>query len=549
MGLQCVSEDTLLLPPVTLKGSPLTTCPFILNGGPMSNRPTSLLSSGEYKRKPSAKKLAAEYYNDENYDTIALNTENIIDTETLGNTSLRYEGNSYNLSYIAIHKPIWKCKQTLQVSMVFTSPEFAILHICIPIEMANSDIGANAFLAHWLYDDQMPPGLTVNQLLNFSTATVSFMGLQYCLRYNNKANLSPYTFFNFDTPLYINSLRCPSWINLDSVTRKTSDEIFNLMMHGQVTYYERDITDPRLISKESHFSDERTQNTVKPVLYSVKREVMYKKKVVTEGFSNKSLENVKCYPINLNTQIDDNGHVVIDQATNKPIDLTSVKSSAAIDPKLALNSANAATETNNSIRSWIVFIIIGSIAGIFILIAIIYLLQAKSATPPAAVAPAGPAVPEVEYSETTTALRAAADAAKAAAIAATAAAQTVPQASLQGSMLAAVAYPFINSQSQGGKLSLIDYKQQGPTYKAAHAIIQARLAEQKAAAAEEANAVFSGIAAKAAKSAKKAADADKLALDAQKNAREKIARRASPAPAPPAPPAPAPPPALSTGAV
>lgn len=354
----------------------------------MSNRPTSLLSSGEYKRKATTKKLSsAEYYNDENYDTIVLNTENIIDPETLGNTSLRYEGHSYNLSYIAIHKPIWKSKHTLQVSMVFTSPEFAILHICIPIEMANSDIGANAFLAHWLYDEQMPPGLTVNELLNFSTANVSFAGLQYCLRYNNKANVSPYTFFNFDTPLYINSLRCPSWINLDSVTRKTSDEIFNLMMHGQVTYYERDITDPRLISKESHFSDERTQTSVKPVLYSVKREVMYKKKVVTEGFSQKTLENVKCYPINLNTQIDDQGHVVIDQATKKPVDLASINSAAyaKLDPTLALNAANAAKESNNTMRSWTVFIVIAIIAGLFIIVAAIYFFRGKSAT---AVAPA-----------------------------------------------------------------------------------------------------------------------------------------------------------------
>ena len=389
MGLQCVSEDSILLPPVALKGSRLTTCPFVLNGAPMSNRPTSLLSSGEYKRITTKKISAQEYYNDENYDTVPLNTENIIDPETLGNTSLRYEGQSYNLSYIAIHKPIWKCNYKLQVSMVFTSPEFAILHICIPIEMANSDIGANAFLAHWLYDDNMPPGLTVNELLNFSTASVSFTSLQYCLSYNNKANVSPYTFFNFDTPLYINSLRCPSWINLDSVTRKTSDEIFNLMMHGQVTYYERDITDPRLISKESHFSDERTQNRIKPLLYSVKREVMYKKKVITEGFSQKTLENVKCFPIDLNTQIDDQGHVVIDSKTNKPVDLASINSSAyaKLDPTLALNAANAAKETNNTMRYWTVFIVISVIAGLFIIVAAVYFFRGKSATPVAPVAP------------------------------------------------------------------------------------------------------------------------------------------------------------------
>jgi hypothetical protein len=395
MGLQCVSEDTLLLPPVNLKGSPLTICPFVLNGAPMSNRPTSLQSSGEYIRKPSAKKLGAEYYNDENYDTVALNTENIIDPETLGNTTLRYESNSYNLSYVAIHKPIWKCKQRLQVSMVFASQEFAILHICIPIEMANSDIGANPFLAHWLYDEQMPPGLTVNQLLNFSTANVSFTGLQYCLRYNNKANLSPYTFFNFDTPLYINSLRCPLWINLDSVTRKTSDQIFNLMMHGQVTHYERDITDPRLISKEAHFSDERTQSLVKPLLYSVKREVMYKKKVITEGFSNKTLQNVKCYPINLNTQIDDNGNVVVDPQTNKPVDLASISSSTrqTMSPQLALNAEKASQETNNMIRGWTVFIVIAVIGGIFTLVVSIYLLSGKSATGGAAAPPAPGAAP------------------------------------------------------------------------------------------------------------------------------------------------------------
>jgi hypothetical protein len=387
MGLQCVSEDSILLPPVKVKGTPLPTCPFVLNGAPMSNRPTSLLSSGEYKRKTTKTLSADQYYNDENYDTIALNTDNIIDTESLGNTTLRYEGHSYSLSYIAIHKPIWKSKHNLQLSMVFTSPEFAILHIGIPIEMANSDIGANAFLAHWLYDDKMPPGMTVNELLNFNTATVSFMGLQYCLRYNNKANVSPYTFFNFDTPLYINSSRCPSWINLDSVTRKTSDEIFNLMMHGQVTYYERDITDPRLISKESHFSDERTQNSVKPIMYSVKREVMYKKKVITEGFSQKTLQNVKCYPINLNTQIDDQGHVVIDQATNKPVDLASIDSSAyaKLDPTLALNAANAAKESNNTMRSWTVFIVIAVIAGLFIIVAAVYFFRGISTTPEATV--------------------------------------------------------------------------------------------------------------------------------------------------------------------
>ena len=148
MGLQCVTEDSILLPPVKVKGTALSTCPFILNGAPMSNRPSSLPASSEYVRKQSTKKISAdEYYNHENYDIVDINTDNIIDPDSLGNTTLRYEGTSYNLNYIAIHKPIWNKETTLQLSMLFTSPEFAILHICIPIEQANSDIGANAF---WL---------------------------------------------------------------------------------------------------------------------------------------------------------------------------------------------------------------------------------------------------------------------------------------------------------------------------------------------------------------------------------------------------------------
>ena len=83
----------------------------------------------------------------------------------------------------------------------------------------------------------------------------------------------------------------------------------------------RDVKDPRLISIESHFSDDRTQNSVKPIYYTIKKEDLYKKKV--EGFASQNLQNVKCYPINLQTQLDDNGSVIIDQTTQKPVDIRS----------------------------------------------------------------------------------------------------------------------------------------------------------------------------------------------------------------------------------
>ena len=397
MGLQCVSEDNILLPPAKLDySSGISTCPFVLNGAPMSNRPTSLPNSGEFRRKAKGK-------GEDEYYTINLNTENIINHESFGNTTLRYESQNYTLNYIAIHKSIWN--EGAEVSMVFTTPEFAILHICIPINLTKTDEDTNPFLTHWLYDDSMRPGFTVNELMNFSQETVSFAGIQYCLRYNNKANVAPYTLFMFKTPLNVNVLKCPAWITKLSIPspvpsvpgvhsgngsymRKTADEIFNLMMHGHLTYYLRDVSDPKLISVESHFSGERTQNVVKPVMYSVKREVLYKKKKKIEGFGNMALQNVKCFPIDLNTQIDDNGQVIIDQTTNKPVDLASIDSSAysSMDPTLALNAQNAALERSNNIRFTVVYITIACICAIIILVIVIYLFRGTSATAPVATA-------------------------------------------------------------------------------------------------------------------------------------------------------------------
>ncbi len=171
-------------PPVTLNFSlaPQPYSPFVLNGAPMTNRPASLPNSGEYRRKADALKnpKTPKYYNADNYYTVNLNTENIIGPESFGNTTMRYESETYTLNYIAIHSPIWSNENSPQLSLVLTTPEFKILHLCIPITLTNSDDSANPFLRYWLYDDStMPLGFTVNEILNFSQPTVSFATLQY----------------------------------------------------------------------------------------------------------------------------------------------------------------------------------------------------------------------------------------------------------------------------------------------------------------------------------------------------------------------------------
>ena len=412
----CVSEDAVLRPPVTLNFSlaPQPSSPFVLNGAPMTNRPASLPNSGEYRRGAEALKnpKTPKYYNADNYYTVNLNTKNIIGPESFGNTTMRYDGETYTLNYMAIHAPIWKSLDSQpQLSLILTTPEFKILHLCIPINLTDSDDQANPFLRYWLHDESpLPSGFTVNEILNFSQPTVSFATLHYCLKYNNSEEVTPYLFCLFKDGLNINASKAPAWItklstpdklpaegSTDSYMRKTSDDIFNLMMHGQFRYFMRDVKDPRLVSVEQHFSDDRTQDVIKPVIYTVKREFLFKKKT-SEGFSGNqiNLQNVKCYPINLNTQIDNTGNVVIDQTTKKPVDLASINSSMykSLDPSLALDASNAAAANNNNIRFYVVLGIIGLIVICFTIVIIIWIFNGASfaaATPLGAGAGAGAA--------------------------------------------------------------------------------------------------------------------------------------------------------------
>jgi len=405
----CVSEDAVLRPPATLNFSlaPQPTNPFMLNGAPMTNRPASLPNSGEYRRRAEALKnpKTPKYYNADNYYTVNLNTKNIIGPDSFGNTTMRYEGETYTLNYMSIHAPIWS-SDTPQLSLVLTTPEFKILHLCIPINLTDSDENVNPFLRYWLYDERpLPLGFTVSEILNFSQPTVSFATLQYCLKYNNSEDTVPYIFCLFKDGLNINRSKAPAWISTlstpdkfpaegstDSYMRKTSDDIFNLMMHGQFRYFMRDVKDPRLISVEQHFSDDRTQDVIKPVIYTVNRNLLFAKKTkegftvpkesypTIEGFGQINLQNVKCYPINLNTQIDGNGNVVVDQATNKPIDLASIQSNnyGALDPTLALNASNAAQVNNNNIRFYVVLGIFGLIVLSIAIVLIIWIFKASS---------------------------------------------------------------------------------------------------------------------------------------------------------------------------
>ena len=399
MGIQCVSTDAALRPPTTIDfstGQP--SSPFVLKGSPMTNKPNSIPNASEYRRTAKALEniKAPKYLNDENYYILNLATENIIGPDSFGNTTLRYESRNYTLAFIAIHAGLWSSSEQ-QVSMVFTSDTFEIFHICIPIITDTEE--ENPFLKAWLSPNDripLPSGFTVNELLNFKTPQVNFATLQYCLQYNEKRTISPYTLCLFETPLKVSALSSPAWLQTLSVPskipaegdptpyrRKTFDEIFNLMFHGQVMYYIRDFIEPKLISLEKHIYADVTQDVIKPVTYSVKLIEVYKKPI-KEGFASGandsllSLQNVKCYPINLATQIDANGNVVIDQETKKPVDLKAVSGNQVAAANIGVGDTNAAAETQAYIQFMIIFSIIFLIVLAAIIAVCVYVFRGKS---------------------------------------------------------------------------------------------------------------------------------------------------------------------------
>lgn len=419
---ECISKDSLLQRPqegLTYPSSGQETPPFTLKGSPLSNRPQTLKGLTEYRRKQKATTDSTNpqaYFALDQYYTINVGSEHMLEGDT--NTTLRFDNRTYSLRFGAVHKAIWvpKIRGTQgslvrpstppQVSLVFTSSDGAFFHLCIPIRYTNASENENMFLKSWLSINpqvNVPSGFTVNEILNFrgSESDVRFATLQFCLNYNLDKALSPYTVCIFQTPLNVNIQELPDWIRKDPnfetpdtiptesetfkvYRRKTFDEIFNYVLRGQVNSYIYSRIDPYLVSNEQHFDDDRTQNVIMPSYFKVKSQSLTGK-LFNQQFSQekegvRGLRNVKCYPIDLATQIDDQGTILIDQETNKPIDLDTVNINKLqeVDPSLAQQTLNKQKQNESWIRFIIAFSIIFLILFAILIALITFVFRGKS---------------------------------------------------------------------------------------------------------------------------------------------------------------------------
>jgi hypothetical protein len=388
---QCSSPSTNLIKPSGLSFTNIsgeTEPPFELKGGPLNGKPNPIKGFTETKKFDPLKNTNTPS-SSENYYDIKLNTENILKKDS--NTTLRYEGLTFNHEFTAIHQNIWGLSGDGQVSMVFRNPEKGyFFHICIPIALVDTSEDENIFLKYWIYkniSEKVPSNFTMNELLNFretDNEDVKFATIQYCLTYNNTENKT-YVVCLFNNPLKINKNNVSSWFTetLKITTppvesrKKTINSILNLLFAGTFI----NTTDRKLLSTSEYFSGSETTIIV-PTYYNVSSKqiggTLFKKKYkLDKGI--RGLDNIKCYPIDLVNQIDEDGNIIINEDNNKPIDIESVRNpeKGEIDPITTAKVKQEEKEPGNNLY-FILFIVFISLFGLLILFLIYYFLRGKS---------------------------------------------------------------------------------------------------------------------------------------------------------------------------
>jgi hypothetical protein len=310
------------------------------------------------------------------YKTVNLNTANIIGENSA--TTLKYENRTYKQKFIAVHQGIWGDSRPY-VSIFLLNPDNDFFHICIPINLVESDQDSNLFLKHWLHGGALPSGFTLNQILNFRGPRVNeveFGIVQYCLKYNGGANINPYTLCIFNTPLNLN--RNNLWLpGFSGISKPSFDNVLNYVLNGMFRN-----NDAKIVSVEEHFSSSSgTTPTPTPSHYKVKSSDLIGKsfELFASNTPGKKLNNIKCYPIDLFNQIDDEGNIFIDETSKQPIDIKSVNNPNADIAKNSLAELDRQKSLNN-LSFIVVFSILFGIICLTIIVLAVWFFSGKPST-------------------------------------------------------------------------------------------------------------------------------------------------------------------------
>lgn len=367
--------------------------PFTLNGRAYTTPPTGEQGVSEFKRRQDALKNTSlenrdNYLKPDNYERQDLLTQNIIGPDP--STTLRYGNDSFSQKCIAFHKNLWD-DSGVSVSILFESSDGGkYFHINIPVELTRTSEDENIFLKYWLHQNRLtnvPSNLTTNELFNFrkpdTNPTSKFYTLQYCFNIQaaNSDFSNVYVLCKFRDSLKLNKTQLPGWIQADPTMsqggvqyKKTFDQILNLVLRGKLQNVSAGFADPPLLSQQTYFVS-GTENTLTPIYYDVASEKLTGKlfKQKFQASPGKKLQNIKCYPIDLVTQVNSDGTINVDEETNKPIsiqDATGQTEREAYNPNADLKAKQARDNwifMIVAIVTFVVLFVIGIVIIVFIL--------------------------------------------------------------------------------------------------------------------------------------------------------------------------------------
>jgi len=388
MPLICVSEDAQLTKTSDVETNVQIKMPFVLNGAPMTNRPQSLRNLSTYRIKQSSLTKPFERLNNSDYVLDNVLSENIIGADS--NTSLRYESQTYTQKFIAIHKGIWEESEMVAVSIFFTARNDDIFHIYIPLTLTSTpSSNENKFLKAWIDPSYtLPSPFSVNRLLEFSDDNIPFRISNFCLKYNNANKINHYSLCKFNKTHTLNSRPANSWLlttigtptgdSADFYRRTKFNDVLNFMLNGTIVNQ----MNRNLISTVEHIATSAASpSQIKPIFYKVTKDQLFTtSKTCASGV--KGLQNIKCYPLDLASQVDDNGNIFIDQ-DKKPIQVKNIGKdniAAGESSGISIQQLEIDQKANNdSIKFWIVFGIIFGVLIIIVCIVVYYFYRQRAA--------------------------------------------------------------------------------------------------------------------------------------------------------------------------
>ena len=416
---------------------------FDFKGAPLTIPPRSVSGLQEKIRKniPNPYTQDINYFVDANYFTVNLNTSNIIDAQTanMGETTIKYpntsDGFMYDLKFICMHKNLFGTSgdTRAQLSLVFQSRSAAprFFHICIPVTGSpiSGNQRENLFLQAWLKPsnpNMLPPGFTMNEVLNFRDGAekpIEFTTVQYCLQLDTLSDTQAsqnkkftYHLCIFNTPLYIAQNNLPDWLARDFQMTASSPEpteqitgtymrkdfalIFNLMMRGMVRKNLGNWGSGRygvinqvrandLVIEPNDYRQISTTNFIDtnpftsapptPEYYLVQNGKLVKTTPIKSAPGKRSLGGIKCYPIDLANQVDDQGNIVIDEETKKPLDVFEAREtmSAKDQEELTKTTLKQQDFLENALF-WILFVVLLLIFMIIIGVTVIRVFPGSS---------------------------------------------------------------------------------------------------------------------------------------------------------------------------